>query len=698
MFSFLPNLEFLSLKSSSLSMIDSRIASFVVNLYFLDVRDNPLTCNCSLGWIRNHFVSSSNDSSPVSSSKSFPSFSLSVREAVTSLLSNYMEQLRYLQSSSSSSEQEVLQSMNNNLNNNPVSESMSPSSSSPSFLEEGSFSAPFYLRQNWLFNTSQEGNPSKRVSVLTPLSSPSSSSFDNKIASNNNGLLLLMEGHEEGSQFPSSFFPLTPEQMLLYKLSHEAVCFDSPPTYSSLSSPSSGDQVKEGRRIIDLGPEVTSCGFKPYSPTTTIVAFVTVALVISVFVSLFFARKILSKCLSRMKKGRQVKSSHRKHRNPVVDHLSHASFLPSTLTSVSTTKLNPTPVSSSASSILHGNNNRKIYGFDPLLSMTTSRHQQQLQQQQQQLLATTLGHHHTRGSAFESVGHFPSEFVYVHNNDMSSRGDRRTFGTTTTGNNNRSNLSNRDIRHEGENFRNREEHQPLEGSGGGFFEGGIYRPRHVINNLNNPYEQPAYEVVPIVPPAIFASSAAATFAAARESVRDGQQQRLPLNNHHQQQQQHYPPSVSSGSTSSAASTSSSQLRSWHHHQQQQHSNRHLPPTHHQQQVHPSLFQQQQQLLDADDPIFNIYEEADCPDVTSTSITILPSTELWFISHFYRNEKLFYWVSGWWRRFPLTSHWEKQDTSLHITSHLYNMLWSQKRKWMWIKTVQETQTEERATEV
>ena len=509
MFTPLSSLVKLSLKSSSLSMIEPRIGSLLLpNLRFLDVRDNPLICNCSLAWIRKHFLSTVNDSSS---------------------LFGYNEK------------------------------------------------------------TSEDNN--------------------NDFSSSTKDVLAVQ----------------STQQMLLRQLWQESLCFDSPSSSFSIashfplssSSPSSYSFFEEGqrgKRIIDLMPEVTSCEPKGDSTISTLIVFVLVTLVVSVVVSLFLARKGLSKCLFRIK-GRHVKSGREHHRNPVVDHLSHASFLPSSLTSVSATKLNPQPVSSS--SMLHvGNKKRKIYGFDPVLSMTTSRHLLHQQQQHQQLLATTLARNNSsHPSVYGQEEHFSGQttpdFFYLHNGMNSTRGFAQTEGRTSVTGNNRSvsNLSNV-IRRDSD-----------EGSGG--ISGGtsfpdhhaIYRSRHVVNNLNNPYEQPAYEVVPIVPPSIFASSAAATLAASR-------------GNNARQLFQHQPSSHSSGSSSSGASTSSSQIRSWQHHQQQhqqqqqQQLNRQLPqiPQHHLH--HPSLFQEQH-ILDLDDPMFNIYEEADS-HVTSSGT---PSTEL-----------------------------------------------------------------------
>lgn len=509
MFTPLKSLVKLSLKSSSLSMIEPRIGSLLPNLRFLDVRDNPLICNCSLGWIRNHFLSRTvNDS--------FSSFDLEKNE-----------------------------NSENNSDNNDSS-----------------------LTKEDLF-----------------------------------------------------FAVLSTQQMLLKQLSQEAMCFVSPSSSSfSISShfplsSSSYALSEEGqrKRIIDLMPEVTSCEATGNSSTTTVIFIVISAVVVSLLVILFLSRKGLSKCLFSMKR----KSGRKHHRNPVVDHLSHASFLPSSLTSVSATKLNPTPVSTSSMLHVGGNNNRKIYGFDPVLSMTTSRH---LLQQQQQLLATTLGRSNIRGcpvfdSDFES-GQTP-EFYYLHSNSTTQRGFAQNEGRTSSRNNRSvSNLSNAMVRRDsdensGERFLPPSDHHA------------IYRPHHVVNNLNNPYEQPAYEVVPIVPPSIFASSAAATLAASRgnNTTRVNQQRQVFQ---HQNQSSH----SSSGSSSSGASTSSSQIRSWQQQHQQQSNNRQLPQipqqiSHH---LHPSLFQDQH-ILDLDDPIFNIYEEADTHVTSISSGT--PSTELWF---------------------------------------------------------------------
>lgn len=63
LFAPLTELRFLSLQSCSLSVIDVRISNLAVNLQFLDVRDNSLTCNCSVQWIRSHFLSQRNHSS-----------------------------------------------------------------------------------------------------------------------------------------------------------------------------------------------------------------------------------------------------------------------------------------------------------------------------------------------------------------------------------------------------------------------------------------------------------------------------------------------------------------------------------------------------------------------------------------------------------------------------------------------------------
>jgi len=78
MFAMMPNLQSLSLKSSSLSIIDPKIGSFLTNLVILDVRDNTLVCNCSLDWIRNQLLTyaapTRNESSLVIESASFSSF------------------------------------------------------------------------------------------------------------------------------------------------------------------------------------------------------------------------------------------------------------------------------------------------------------------------------------------------------------------------------------------------------------------------------------------------------------------------------------------------------------------------------------------------------------------------------------------------------------------------------------------------
>lgn len=197
LFAPLKNLRFLSLRSSRLAMIDSRIGSFVVNLQLLDVRDNPLMCNCSVLWMRNHFLSSRNDSSFSSSPSPSLSMSDAVRDAVTSRLSqgNYKD----LQTPAESSL--------------PSSTSPAPSSpSSPSFNPPEA--APYFLRQQW---------------SLDP-SSPGSASYHNQLH------LILQENSGQNL--------LSPEQMF-YQSLLEARCFEP----ASL----------KGKRIVDLGPDVISC-------------------------------------------------------------------------------------------------------------------------------------------------------------------------------------------------------------------------------------------------------------------------------------------------------------------------------------------------------------------------------------------------------------------------------------------------------
>lgn len=84
LFAPLAALRFLSLQSCSLSVIDVRIANLAVNLQFLDVRDNSLTCNCSVQWIRSHFLSQRNHSS-----SSPPIGTTVLAAAVVAALPNY---------------------------------------------------------------------------------------------------------------------------------------------------------------------------------------------------------------------------------------------------------------------------------------------------------------------------------------------------------------------------------------------------------------------------------------------------------------------------------------------------------------------------------------------------------------------------------------------------------------------------------
>jgi len=171
LFAPLKNLRFLSLRSSRLAMIDSRIGSFVVNLQFLDVRDNPLMCNCSVLWMRNHFLSFRNDSSP---SPPSPSLSVSdaVRDAVTSLSQGNYKDLQ-----------------------TPAESSSLPSSTSPAPAYNPPEAAPYFLRQQW---------------SLDP-SSPSASFYHNQLH------LILQENSGQNL--------LSPEQMF-YQSLLEARCFE----------------------------------------------------------------------------------------------------------------------------------------------------------------------------------------------------------------------------------------------------------------------------------------------------------------------------------------------------------------------------------------------------------------------------------------------------------------------------------------
>jgi hypothetical protein len=62
MFAAVRDLRFLSVQSCSLSVIDARIANVLPRLQLLDVRNNSLTCNCSVQWIRSHFLNQRNHS------------------------------------------------------------------------------------------------------------------------------------------------------------------------------------------------------------------------------------------------------------------------------------------------------------------------------------------------------------------------------------------------------------------------------------------------------------------------------------------------------------------------------------------------------------------------------------------------------------------------------------------------------------
>ena len=470
-FGDLKQLVTLNVRSNALTMIDSKIGSFVVNLQVLDVRDNPLACNCSIDWVRSHLSRQGNHSS------SSPSPSPSSSTLASSSPGSPFSSSSSLSFSTSSPSSAALES---------------------STTANAATTTAFLLTSNYNSKSSNKVQPTAEVGTEVGSSSFSSSSSSSSLPSSASFYLGQVENFGTGSGSGSSILYSTApgeEQLLLWSSALQDVKCFSPANL-------------QGKRLIDLDTESIGCFKASESMKPIVIIALAIGIVVGIFIIIIirFRFNLLTFIRRRSKKG--------KGKRPHDFMSSHPSFLPSPITVSS--KLNPTTVTT-----LHINNNRKVYGFDPILSHTlhSSATRPYLGSS-----ASTLGR-----ISFDELGPLCAkpEFIYVHNNTMVNS-DRRSNGSANktqltlapgrgpsllngsssinnchTGDHHISSHGVGQFNHGG-NHRHQQQiqhqhqhqhqyHQPghVEPS---CLEQTIYPSRHAINNLNNPYE-----VVPIVP-------------------------------------------------------------------------------------------------------------------------------------------------------------------------------------------------------
>ena len=456
LFTQIPQLRFLSLRSCSLNMIEPRIAGLLVNLQFLDVRDNSLTCNCSVQWIRNHLLSQKNHSSSSSSSSTKQSFGTTVLAAVKASLPNYQE--------SGASEREKSRS-----SHKPLTASHSAGTTTITFREEQPSSSASFSSQSqtqWQAKTMSEKEVGEEVDEETlnaAASSPASpggtslSLFPMELAAS------LLPHHPVAS----NAVQLSAVELFLQELEQQTRCLDP---------------VKD-KRLIDLGIEMIACSkSESMTPIVMLALVVGVAMGVIIIAVVRFREQIVNCLLLRRGKG----ANKRKKKNKKPYEVTR-SFLPSSPVPVSANnKYNPTPVST-----LHVNNNRKVYHtsihpFTQTNSTSTGGSNNMSSQRHHTLIRTPF-------DEFGSLSSKP-EFIYVHNT-INSRGN----------NNSSSRSSSRSINDVRNGIISGIGVNSSRNSGNAVLDprtdclDSIYRSRHVINNLlNSPYE-----VVPILPPAPF---------------------------------------------------------------------------------------------------------------------------------------------------------------------------------------------------
>ena len=240
------DLRFLSLQSCSFSVIDARIANLAPNLQFLDVRDNSLTCNCSVQWIRSHFLNQRNHSSS-SSPEPEQSVGTTVLAAVIAALPNY-------QSSSGAAGEEH--------------------STSHTPLTESATAVPQYLSLDWLTKRENEHEDQDSPHKSRPV------------------LSLLAEKPAEETVQAATANSANAVQLLLREL-EEARCSDP--------------SLLKDNRLIDLGPDMTGC-FKSESMAPIVIVALAVGVAVGVIIILIVRfRERLTHCLSFRRDGKKRK-------------------------------------------------------------------------------------------------------------------------------------------------------------------------------------------------------------------------------------------------------------------------------------------------------------------------------------------------------------------------------------------------------
>ena len=428
-FGDLKQLVTLNVRSNALTMIDSKVGSFVVNLQVLDVRDNPLACNCSIDWVRSHLSRQGNHSSSSSSSTStWSSFSTS-----------------------------------------PVGSPFATSSSPSSAALESSTTANAATTTALLLTSNYNSKGKQPTEVGSSSSSFSSSSSSTSSASTYSSSSSASTVFASASPFYLGQVETT--SSILYSTSSGGD-FTEEHLWSTLQDVKCFQPSNlQGKRLIDLESESIGCN-KNESMKPIVIIALTSGIILGIFMIIIIRFRLYIITFFRRKHKHAGKRPH--------DFMSsHPSFLPSPITVSS--KLNPTTVTT-----LHINNNRKVYGFDPILSHT-------LHSSNRPYLgssASTLGR-----ISFDELGPLCAkpEFIYVHNNTM--------VGTKQQHQQQHQQQQHPQQRSKIQLAMGRTIVNGIHGGIGGgtgdhleSLEQAIYPPRHAINNLNNPYE-----VVPIVP-------------------------------------------------------------------------------------------------------------------------------------------------------------------------------------------------------